>query len=44
MATWGPFTAVRGILWSIYLVISAVHAITLVTILSGVNVEMLALH
>ena len=26
------------------LVISAVHAITLVTILSGVNVEMLALH
>jgi hypothetical protein len=90
--TWGPFTAARGILWSIYfailvasiallllpipafvaallsvqiiykittpftvgrmghpvvisnLVISAVHAITLVTILSGVNVEMLALH
>jgi hypothetical protein len=26
------------------LVISAVHAVTLVTILSGVNVEMLALH
>ena len=90
--TWGPFTAARGILWSIYfailvvstallflpipafiaallsvqviykittpftvgrighpvvisnLVISAVHAVTLVTIFSSVNVEMLALN
>lgn len=90
--TWGPFTAARGILWSIYfailvvstallflpipafiaallsvqviykittpftvgrighpvvisnLVISAVHAVTLVTIFSSVNVETFALN